>query len=366
MFADRHYRVISYHDTWISVDPIRGCPYQCVYCILRYNGNTGRRSEQMVSPDECVKSLLEYPLFVRGHTPLAVGNETDMLHSSNVDYLVDLLAEMRAARIDNPIVLITKAPLFERSLQRIRAVSDQHLIFFLSYSGLGPRYEPNFTDNQLRGNFRVAKANGFPVVHYWRPLLPENTTVTSIREMLSFVSSVADATVFIGLKLHPQLTRVITQDGVLVVPDQLQDQKGEWIEAETIKRIYYEASRICPEYPLYRHTSCALASVLHRPNHTATVYRKDICPPSQCPLAQRQICEAARCVPSETKIAQVLALLGRNISFVLHHNRVFIEGEVNQEEFAFLLHNLNYPLEVNAVKMQNLYHGNIYEGQKKI
>ena len=36
--------------------------------------------------------------------------------------------------------------------------------------------------------------------------------------MLSFVSSIADATVFIGLKLHPELTRIITQGDIVKVP----------------------------------------------------------------------------------------------------------------------------------------------------
>jgi len=366
MFIDRRYRSISYHDTWISVDPVLGCPYKCAYCVLRHVGNTGRRPEQRMSPKKCVKELLEYPLFIPRHTPLAIGNETDMLHALNVDYLVDLLTEMSANGIDNPIALITKAPLSERVLQRIRAISGLRVVFFLSYSGLGPRYEPNFTDKQLRANFSVTKKYDFPVVHYWRPLLPENTTLTAIREMLSFASSIADATVFIGLKLHPELTQVISQDGVVSVPDRLRDQKGEWIEPATIERIYDEANRMCPTFPLYRHTSCALASVLRRPNHTATVYREDICPPSQCPLVQRRICEAARRIPSEAEITETLSVLRRDMSFVRHPDRVLIDGKVSQEEFAFLLHNLNCPLEVRAIKMQNLYHGSIYESQTRL
>jgi hypothetical protein len=309
---------------------------------------------------------LEYPFFVRGRTPLAIGNETDMFHTLNIDYLVDLLTELSANRVDNPIVLITKAPLSDNILSRIRTIIGLRLVFFLSYSGLGRQFEPNFTDEQLQANFSLAKAHGFAVVHYWRPLLPENTGVVAIRQLLSFASSIADATVFTGLKLHPELTRIITEDGSFSVPEQLKDQVGEWLSTRTIERIYLEASQICPNYPLYRHASCALANVLRRPNDTATVYRADICPPSQCQATQRRICEAARRIPNETKITQTLSVLGRNINFERHNDRVIVKGEVSQEEFAFLLHNLNCPIEVKAVKMQNLYHGNIYEGQRKI
>lgn len=297
---------------------------------------------------------------------MAIGNETDMLHAINVDYLVSLLTEMSEAGIDNPISLITKAPLSSSVLEGIRAIPALQVIFFLSYSGLGQRFEPNFTDKQLRTNFVLAKAHGFPVIHYWRPLLPDNINLATIREMLSFTSATADATVFTGLKLHPELTRVISRDGSVSIPTTLINQYGEWLESETVKLIYREAQQICPNYPLYRHTSCALACVLSQPNHTGTVFREDICPPSHCPTVQRQICQIAHCIPSREKIIQTLSALRRPIDFNRFPELVVVKGEVSQEEFSFLVHNLKCPLRVDTVKMQNLYHGSIYEGQRKV
>jgi hypothetical protein len=143
-------------------------------------------------------------------------------------------------------------------------------------------------------------------------------------------------------------------------------QYGEWLEPETVQKIYSEARDICPGYPLYRHTACALASVLGRPNHTATVYREDICPPSQCSSEQREICDATRRVPGESETSKAIAALGRSIEFERHDDRVVIRGPVTQEEFPFLLHLLNCPIEVESVTMLNLYHGSIYKGQKTI
>jgi len=299
---------------------------------------------------------------MRSRTPIAIGNETDMLHQLNVDYLINLLAEINTSQIDNPIVLITKAPLSHRILERLRAISCIRLVFFLSYSGLDQRFEPNFNQEQLRANFSLAKAYDFPVIHYWRPLLPDNSRLDAVRDMLSFVSSVADATVFIGLKIHPALTPIITESSI-AVPSHLMDHAGEWVETDTIDQIYREALRLCPDYPLYRHASCALASVLGQPNHTATVYRDDVCLPSHCRSAQRAICKAARRIPSGVEIANVLSVIGAGIGFERKSDRILIKGEVTQEEFAFLLHNLNCPLEATTVKMQNLYHGDIYKGQ---
>lgn len=324
------------------------------------------RPKRVVSPKDCVQKLLDYPLFVRGRTALAIGNETDIFHPANVDYMIELLSEMAEAGIDNPIVLITKSPLSEKIMQRVKGIPTLLIVLFLSYSGLGKRFEPNFTDSQLRRNFLVAKDSGFIAVHYWRPLLPDNTTPAEVQRMLSFVSSAADATVFTGLKLHPELTDAITQDGVLTVPTRVRGERGEWLDAKTVDLIYREAARICPNYPLYRHTSCALACVLRKPNHTATVYRKDICLPSHCPAHQRIICEAARHIPTEAEIIEALSVLGLKIGFERQPDRVILNGEVTQEEFAFLLHRLSCPLQVEAVRMQNLYEGSIYEAQRKV
>src|ERR1017187_5116750 len=137
-------------------------------------------------------------------------------------------------------------------------------------------------------NFRIVRKFGYPILHYWRPLLPENRPVEAIERMLSFVSRIADASVFVGLKLHPELTRIVMRDGSIPVPDEFRESVGEWLDPKTTDRIHELAGRICPEYPLYRHTSCALARIMACSNHTGTAYRSDICLPSHCPQGQRQ------------------------------------------------------------------------------
>lgn len=363
MFLDGRHRLISYHDTWISIDPVRGCPYQCAYCVLQYGGTTGIPPQTVATPAKCVEELLSYPLFVFGYTPLAVGNETDMLHSGNVDCLVALLEEMRCAHITNPVVLITKAPLTDAVLNRIRAVGLKEVVFFLSYSGLGKDYEPNFSDEQLRENFTLVKKHGFPVVHWWRPLLTENTTQQAVERMLSFASGVADASIFVGLKLHPELNRILLADAVVKMPEEMRLQCGEWLPDDTVRRIYATARHLCPAYPLYRHASCALAKVRKAPNHTATVFRADICPASHCPAMQREVCEQTRRPPSPERILSVIKTLGRPLDVALHPDSIEINGEISQEEFSYLLHRLNFPLRVRAVHLQNLYRGSILDGQ---
>jgi hypothetical protein len=276
------------------------------------------------------------------------------------------LKEIKKKQIHNPLVIITKSPLRKEILKAVSEIGLK-VIFFLSYSGLGPSYERGIDRKKLQENFFLVKAYNFPLVHFWRPLIPTlNTHIRDLQDMLSFVSSIADATVFIGLKLHPELNRIIYAEGEIPIPDSSMDKKGEWLEEKTINRIYKEANRICPHYPLYRHSSCAIAALLHIPNHTATLYRNDICPPSQCPEAQREICENSRRIPDENEITKGLAVLERHIDFERHTNAVWINSEISQEEFAFLIHQFNFPLKTKKIKMQNLFYGDIYKNQTKI
>lgn len=366
MYENRKYQPISYHDTWMSLDPIYGCPYSCKYCILQHSETTGMAPRQMISVKEFIENIKNHPFFVLGKTPLAIGNETDILHTLNVGYLVELLEAIKFENITNPIILITKTHLSDKNLKRIREAGSAKIIFFLSYSGLSSRYEPNFSREGFEHNFELVRDNGFPIVHYWRPLMAENTTIPAIQKMLSFSSSHADSAVFIGLKLHPKLTAALIEKGHLHIPSNLLERRGEWIDQETIDTIYREAKAICPDFPLYRHASCALDYILGKHNHTATIYRQDVCIPSHCPVHQRKICEAARRLPTKEEISNILSALNRDVDFQYGDERIIINSEVTQEEFAYLLHNLNYPLEVHGVKMQSLYYGDIFSDQLKI
>jgi len=71
-------------------------------------------------------------------------------------------------------------------------------------------------------------------------------------------------------------------------------------------------------------------------------------------------------MPGQDETSAVIRKLGRDIGFSRHSNEVILKGEVSQEEFSFLLHNLNCPLKASVVRMQNLYNGDILKGQRKI
>lgn len=313
-----------------------------------------------MSPATCLEQLLGHRFFVRDETCLAIGNETDICSAGNVDYLIELLDLMQALPLRNPIVLTTKAPLSQALVDRIRREGALRVVFFLSYSGLGPEYEPHTSEEQLRANFGMVRRAGFPVVHFWRPLLPQNTSIETIRRMLEFAGEHADACVFVGMKLHPELSRALIDGEGLQLPPGAESRVGEWLPGELASTIYRESQRICPRLPVYRHSACAVAFVLSRSNHTATAFRGGICPQSQCPDSQRAICELHKVVPSGPAIRDVLNTIGRPLRFSRMESCVRVFGVVTQEEFAYLIHRLGCPIVADRIEMLNLYHGDIY------
>jgi hypothetical protein len=181
--------------------------------------------------------------------------------------------------------------------------------------------------------------------------------------MLSFVSQFADASVFVGLKLHPELTNIIAQEGKIPVPEGRREDIGEWLEPDAIRQIYAIAGQICPDYPLYRHTSCGLAKIMGCPNHTGTVYRDDICPPSHCPKIQRSVCEVGRRTPAQSQIEEAIARLERMPTYFCTEDNIVFTSPLSQEEYAYLVQALAFPVTGKSVELQNLYYGNINEGR---
>ena len=259
--------------------------------------------------------------------------------------------------------MITKSPLNEKTLKEISKIKTIKIVFFLSFSGLNRKYEPGIDHDALRENFKMIKSFNFPLIHFWRPLISGiNTDIESIRNMLSFVTNYADASVFIGLKLSPILNKLIYNDNIIKIPLNLLNTNGEWIDTEVIDNIYSEGKNNYSDYPLYRYTSCALSQVLKKPNYTATIYRKDICLPSNCPINQRNRCINSQRKPSDEKIKFLLNKLDKKktMNYVLNNKELYLKGSLTQEEYCFLLHQLNYPIKIDLLVDLHMFLGDIH------
>ena len=63
MNTNRAVPLIAQHVSWLSMDPLLGCPAQCSYCYLHPLGLTKSKPHEYIPPEQAYRSLLNHPHF---------------------------------------------------------------------------------------------------------------------------------------------------------------------------------------------------------------------------------------------------------------------------------------------------------------
>ncbi|APU12514.1 MULTISPECIES: hypothetical protein [Actinoalloteichus] len=345
--------IVDQHATWIAVNPIQGCPKSCSYCFLNERGQTAVRPEQLVDPAETVDLLTASPYYTPAR-PIALYTWTDVMAlPDSRAHLADLLAVLVQKKIHNPIVLITKCPIPDDTLDTVTTTRQAGLrtIVYLSYSGLGRDVERGIRHEELKTNFpRLAQA-GVPVVHYWRPAFPESATTGTMEAVFDWAATYARCTMAAGLKVEsaalPRLAglwpALVTTPGVTTAEGVYPRAFWNFIHATHQRR---------PDHPLFHTNSCALAYVLGQPDRFG-VFGSDVCTArNHCPNAQRLRCEAdilRRPAPTDATIRTALDRRGyADTQFTFDHPRgeVVIHAVLPTNTAAALTHDLGIRVRV--------------------
>ncbi len=348
------YSPLAYHDTWLSVDPIIGCQHDCQYCFLQLTGWNGKAPEQLYTPDHIVRMLTTHPLFHPHETPLCFGNQTDPLLAVNLDYVTTFLRLLDGHKLRNPLVFITKRPVSDAFLQIACSVTSLRVVFFVSYSRLPSTIERGVSREQIETNFRKLADAALPVIHYWRPLMWENSDADTLEAVLDTVAPHALASVWLGLRLSPALNRLYASRFDLTNPLPLH---GDYVPDGMATRLRNLLAQKYPNYPLYKHASCALTLALGEPDFNATMHNENICGMSNCPDWKRQLCKNAKHPPSEDRVKQILDDMDIPLRFRLSPEAVCLDGEISQDQYCALLHRLKFPLRAGRVHYNQLMRG---------
>lgn len=253
--------IINRHASWIVVNPVQGCPNACQYCFMEEYNATRIKPKELVSPDEVLDMLMTYEYYLED-IPVCLFSTTDIFScTNNIEYLAKLLQCFKDARILNPIILITKCYIPTTIIDQIADIIScgQKIIVYLSYSGLSSEIERGINHQKLRENFCNLYDAHIPIVHYFRPILPQNSSEAKIDEILSFVSQYCDVSVVTGLKCVDKC-----MDNYAFWPEV--QQKADAGEYECIwplgsrDRLIESAKKY--NHYLYETNSCALAHIL--------------------------------------------------------------------------------------------------------
>lgn len=354
---------MAQHESWISLDPILGCPASCVYCYLGPKGlNKRAPMAPEYSPELIYQKLNEYRLFKKSEFtgipsyttfPICIGNHTDMcLTPKNREYLVSLLYEHKRVMPDVPLCVVTKAKLSKTFLECVSQIGI-NIIFFISLSFLPAEVEKGAPSSESRlENFeRIAQFANLKAIHFWRPIISLNVQDQGVaRQHIQSLKKVgATASVITGLKYGESLANMFNWDvhhplhnyfGTHVGQGRLKD---EIFEPEIQKVILKVADEL--SYPVYLHTSCAVSYLLKQPDYNATFRRlhlEEKCLTSTCPLSQRDRCFSYKCscrqppIKLLDQIAGYLNMPSSSVNYSQEDDAIIVKGTLTQEEQTFL------------------------------
>lgn len=377
--------LLAEHDSWITVDPILGCPADCAYCYLGPLGLRATRPAARATPEMVVAAVEDYLCGrragvvdpARDQTPLCVGNYTDMvLTRPNREALVRIV-ELLAGRIPRrPLVVVTKGRLDADLLAALDRPGFP-IFWFLSQSmgrlaGLplerGPIADLETTLDNARLISRTAHQKA---AHFWRPFVAELRQ--SRADLATLVGRLATSglscSVVVGLTRGPGVPlgdeRLLTLlDRSMAVPaeqSEVFDDEG-WVEARD--------AAAAAGYPLYRNTSCALALLSGQPEALGTwrpPYAEHRCLPAACPLGQRGRCATGGGKWTDgatlaSRVAAFLGIEGEKVSVTA--GELLIGDMIDEFDYNTLLHGYGRHLAIRAqgVRRQKAWLGSFTGG----
>ena len=164
------------------------------------------------------------------------------------------------------------------------------IIFYLSYSGLSAKYEPNINLQNIKENFKNLKAASIPFIHYFRPFIPENSEPEKIKEVLDFVNQYTDISVVSGLKLKNDFSdKIDFWDAISLNKQECINSTGVWPKSayDFFNENYQEPQQI------FEINSCAISNLLQEPNR-GFYNTKECLNNKTCPEIQRKRCALLR------------------------------------------------------------------------
>jgi DNA repair photolyase len=328
---------MEYLKTSISINSYVGCNLGCEYCILS-TLEFPERPLKIMDEDAVVMQLLENCYFIRDVTPISINNKSDPWLPEVKESTFQILKLLEQQQINNPIYLISKLELTENDIDFLDAL-DLRIYVFFSISGLKGDLERLSEKYHKRRVSKLASAKNIKKIHYWRPLIMgENDSDESIRMMLQMVHPVFDASVVSGLRVNEAVYSRL-KNLEKEVPYNEYTKKHKFVEKEVFDRIHKIRNEVCPDYLLFRHTSCVTSYWMGQPDFLHNNRKPQNCAVFHCPNTWR--CQTRRKPDSDT-INMLLYRINRTNEYEIREDHILFKGELTQEDLSFLNLNLQF------------------------
>ncbi|WP_203886458.1 hypothetical protein [Planotetraspora kaengkrachanensis] len=319
------------------------------------------RPSPRASPSETASALLGYLFGRRAElidpttdgTPVCLGNYTDMLmtprnREATVEYLEQIVGILPSMR---PVILITKSSVPSDLVEALDALEWPILWFFSQSFARDARIPleagPVASFATTLANARmISGTRNQRAIHFWRPFVTELSNGVHDEELTvnRLKESGMSCSVVVGPKLGPGVPvddpRIVTHipSGMKAAgnSDEVFDHAG-WRRLAKISRNV--------QYPLYRHTSCAIALNLGIKEYLGTwrpAMSPSRCLPCSCPRTQR-----SRCAPTtedqngshwRARISSFLGLSDELVTRDPQTGYLHVGADVSEFDYNTILH----------------------------
>lgn len=313
-----------------------GCTLRCPYCLLFADGSLNAEVVPLATAGELV-GLLNRPdaLFLNGMTPIFVNNRTDPFLPQVREETIRILEAFVAAGVRSPVVLISK---FFPPVSLKEFCRRLPLMFILSYSGLPEDF--NFGILQkLDGIDRVVPAqNRF---HYMRPIIPKKNDDPGVltETLCRFADAGFSGSILSGLR--------ITESNCRYAGFEKSDAGAhKRFDSDLFESVLASDKIRDRQYPLYRHTSCAIDAFMERPNRLRYFNR-----PGHC---SRYCGNRVNCGQRSPDLQEICAQLSERfpeMEFSGEGNAIRIRSEVSQEITAFIKNAFGVPVQADRLTL---------------
>ncbi len=314
---------VEYIKSGLSVSTHLGCTLNCAYCILSSISSATSKPLEIATVDELEKKLFDKKsLYFPGRTPLIVNNRTDPFLPEVSASTYKILDMFIKNGVKSPVIIITKL-IPPRSLYEY--AEKLNLMVFFTYGGLPPSFEPKRNINMM--DEFCAKVPKNSRYHYLRPIIEGvNDDIDIINSIIEYASKRFRATVLTGLRIIPSVVEKLANKAAYVLREQDYDNVHKFLPDGLMENVWAIRGSKAKEYPVFRHTSCAIALHTGKPEPLGYVKRKGHCDTS-CPMWNT--CNMF----SPTISRQVIEYIIRNseCDFDIGADSITFHGEISQE-----------------------------------
>lgn len=355
--------LIEMHSSWLAINTIIGCSNGCKYCFLQSEGKNLCAPQILCSPSKAVEELLNYKYY-NPKIPVCLLPGTDaFLNKTNIIYLINLLDELNKKNVLNDLVLVTKCYIPKFVINKLYEIkkSNRNVVVYLSYSGLGEKFEPMIKEKSIKQNFENLANAGIDIIHYFRPFLPENSSPEKIKNILDFVHNYTNISTIMGLKLMESFIDIID------VWDEIKTNKLKVLQSDAVwpKEAWdFFYTNYSHNQRLYQTNTCAFNTKLGNPS--PQYYNSyECCNYNHCSIYQRELCaNSVKLISNNIIVKDLFDYLNKlnisyeNLKYYFDKNNGLILENVNID--VGTLSYLSYMLGIKVYTMDNYVRYNIY------